>query len=44
MAHIFVVPPLLRHAAENALMTDPASIPHERRRALALLYGKYWAQ
>lgn len=31
-----------RHAAENAVMTDPAAIPHDRRRALALLYGKYW--
>jgi len=31
-----------RHAARNALMTDPASIPYDRRRALALLYGGYW--
>jgi 5'-methylthioadenosine phosphorylase len=31
-----------RHAAEHAIMTDPALIPHEARRRLALFYGKYW--
>jgi 5'-methylthioadenosine phosphorylase len=31
-----------RHAAENAIMTDPALIPYDTRRRLALLYGKYW--
>jgi 5'-methylthioadenosine phosphorylase len=31
-----------RHAAENAVMTDPSLIPYETRRRLALFYGKYW--
>jgi 5'-methylthioadenosine phosphorylase len=31
-----------RHAAENAIMTDPAVIPYDTRRRLDLLYGKYW--
>jgi 5'-methylthioadenosine phosphorylase len=31
-----------RHAAETAIMTDPAFIPYETRRALALFYEKYW--
>ena len=31
-----------RHAAEQAIMTDPALIPYEVRRKLALFYGKYW--
>ena len=31
-----------RHAAAGALMTDPALIPPQTRRRLALLYGKYW--
>jgi 5'-methylthioadenosine phosphorylase len=31
-----------RHAAENAIMTDPALIPHDVKRALALFYGSYW--
>jgi 5'-methylthioadenosine phosphorylase len=31
-----------RRAAENAIMTEPALIPHEVKRSLALLYGKYW--
>jgi 5'-methylthioadenosine phosphorylase len=31
-----------RHAAEHALMTDPALIPYDARRKVALLYGKYW--
>jgi 5'-methylthioadenosine phosphorylase len=31
-----------RHAAANAIMTDPALIPHEVKRKLALFYGRYW--
>ena len=31
-----------RHAAEHAIMTDPALIPFEARRKLALFYGSYW--
>jgi 5'-methylthioadenosine phosphorylase len=31
-----------RHAAANAIVTDPALIPYQTRRRLALLYGKYW--
>ncbi len=31
-----------RHAAENAIMTDPALIPYEVKRSLALFYGRYW--
>jgi 5'-methylthioadenosine phosphorylase len=31
-----------RHAAEHALMTDPAMIPYDTRRKLALFYGHYW--
>jgi 5'-methylthioadenosine phosphorylase len=31
-----------RHAAEAAIMTDPALIPYDTRRALALFYGRYW--
>ncbi|NOY08602.1 MAG: S-methyl-5'-thioadenosine phosphorylase [Spirochaetes bacterium] len=31
-----------RHAAENAVMTDPLKIPYETRRKLSLFYGKYW--
>jgi 5'-methylthioadenosine phosphorylase len=31
-----------RHAAEHAIMTDPALIPYEVKRRLALFYGKYW--
>jgi 5'-methylthioadenosine phosphorylase len=31
-----------RHAAENAIMTNPALIPYEVKRRLALFYGKYW--
>lgn len=31
-----------RHAAANALMTDPSSIPHSVKRNLALFYAKYW--
>ena len=30
------------HAAENAIMTDPALVPREIRRKLDLFYGKYW--
>lgn len=33
-----------RHAAGNAFLTDPAFIPYEVRRKLALFYGKYWRQ
>jgi 5'-methylthioadenosine phosphorylase len=32
-----------RHAASQAIMTDPSMIPYETRRRVALLYGKYWA-
>ena len=31
-----------RHAAANAIVTDPALIPYQTRRRLALLYAKYW--
>jgi 5'-methylthioadenosine phosphorylase len=31
-----------RQAAANAIVTDPALIPYQTRRRLALLYGKYW--
>jgi 5'-methylthioadenosine phosphorylase len=31
-----------RRAAAGVIMTDPASIPLEARRRLALLYAKYW--
>jgi len=31
-----------RQAAAHAIMTDPAMIPLEARRKLALFYGKYW--
>jgi 5'-methylthioadenosine phosphorylase len=31
-----------RHAAANAIVTDPALIPYQTRRRLDLLYGKYW--
>jgi 5'-methylthioadenosine phosphorylase len=31
-----------RHAAASAIMTDPALIPYEARRKLALFYGRYW--
>lgn len=31
-----------RHAAENAVMTDPLKIPYETMRRLSLFYGKYW--
>jgi 5'-methylthioadenosine phosphorylase len=31
-----------RHAAEHAIMTDPALIPYETRRRLSLFYGRYW--
>jgi 5'-methylthioadenosine phosphorylase len=31
-----------RHAAENAIMTDPSVIPYETKRKLRLLYGRYW--
>jgi 5'-methylthioadenosine phosphorylase len=31
-----------RHAAENAIMTDPSLVPYDTRRKLALLYGRYW--
>ncbi len=31
-----------RHAAAHAIMTDPALIPCEARRRLALFYGRYW--
>ncbi len=31
-----------RHAAENAIVTDPTLIPYETRRKLALFYSKYW--
>jgi hypothetical protein len=31
-----------RHAAEAAIVTDPALIPYQTRRRLELLYGKYW--
>jgi 5'-methylthioadenosine phosphorylase len=31
-----------RHAAQNALMTDPSLIPYETRRNLSLFFDKYW--
>jgi 5'-methylthioadenosine phosphorylase len=31
-----------RHAARDAIMTDPALIPYDVRRKLALFYEKYW--
>ncbi len=31
-----------RHAAEHAIMTDPALIPYDARRRLALFYARYW--
>lgn len=31
-----------RHAARQAIMTDPVTIPVDVRRKLALFYGKYW--
>jgi 5'-methylthioadenosine phosphorylase len=31
-----------RSAARDAVMTDPALIPYDVKRKLALLYGKYW--
>jgi 5'-methylthioadenosine phosphorylase len=31
-----------RHAAMNTIMTDPALLPYDGKRKLALFYGKYW--
>jgi 5'-methylthioadenosine phosphorylase len=31
-----------RHAAENALLSDPSFIPYDVRRRVSLMYGKYW--
>jgi 5'-methylthioadenosine phosphorylase len=31
-----------RHSAQSAMMTDPALIPYDLKRKLALFYGKYW--
>ena len=31
-----------RHAAQNAVMTDPPLIPYDTRRRLALFYARYW--
>jgi 5'-methylthioadenosine phosphorylase len=31
-----------RHAAEHAIMTEPALVPYDVRRKLALFYDKYW--
>jgi 5'-methylthioadenosine phosphorylase len=31
-----------RHAARDAIMTDPALIPYDVRRRLALFYARYW--
>ena len=31
-----------RHAARDAIMTDPALIPYDARRRLALFYDRYW--
>jgi 5'-methylthioadenosine phosphorylase len=31
-----------RHAAQNAMMTDPALIPYDTRRRLSLFYSRYW--
>ncbi|HET6450794.1 MAG TPA: S-methyl-5'-thioadenosine phosphorylase [Spirochaetia bacterium] len=33
-----------RHAARHAIMTDPAVIPVDVRRRLALFYGPYWSR
>jgi 5'-methylthioadenosine phosphorylase len=33
-----------RHAAQSAIMTDPAFIPYDIRRKLTLFYGKYWSK
>lgn len=33
-----------RQAAAHAIMTDPALIPYEARRRLALFYGRYWQE
>ena len=33
-----------RHAAQDAIMTDPALIPFDVRRRLALFYDKYWKE
>lgn len=33
-----------RHAARNAIMTDPAFIPYDLRRKLALFYDRYWVK
>jgi 5'-methylthioadenosine phosphorylase len=33
-----------RDAAKGAIMTDPALIPYDVKRKLALIYGKYWAK
>ena len=32
-----------RHAAKSAIMTDPALIPYDVKRRLALFYDRYWA-
>ena len=31
-----------RHAARDAIMTDPSLIPYDVKRRLSLFYGKYW--
>jgi 5'-methylthioadenosine phosphorylase len=31
-----------RHAARNAMMTDPSLIPYDTRRRVALFYARYW--
>jgi 5'-methylthioadenosine phosphorylase len=31
-----------RHAARNAIMTDPSLIPYDVKRRLALFYNRYW--
>jgi len=31
-----------RHAARDAIMTDPSLIPYDVKRRLGLFYGKYW--
>jgi len=31
-----------RHAAENAIVTEPSLIPYETKRKLSLFYSKYW--
>ena len=33
-----------RHAAQGAIMTDPAVIPYDVKRKLSLFYGKYWGK